>query len=386
MVKLYKTLSRIGIALIVVFCASGAHAADPLFTVEDVKVDVTAENAIAAREKAFDEAQVKAFETLAQRMLPENELATFQAPPASTISTMIQDFELLNEKLSSVRYIGTYTFRFKDTAIRQHFGNSQTSYSDVSSASLLVLPFLQNGNQMTLWSPYNTWMQAWKNTPKLSGVVPLEVPVGDLGDVQNISDDEALSYNPNQLATLLERYDANEAVIAIAIPDQALASIEDADDTAQGTLMVEIYRTDRGRPEMVQQVNMTASGTQSKEQLYAAAVYRVHNALQKDWKERTRIMSGRESNLAVTVPITSISDWVNIQSDLKRVTGIKDISLQSLTARRAVVNLLFQGDSRRLILSLQQAGMTLEEHTFENGEKETILRRNSRSNYKPMQL
>lgn len=47
-----------------VFCvafSSMAFAQDDIYTVENVEVDVTADNAVQAREKAMEEAQVKAY-------------------------------------------------------------------------------------------------------------------------------------------------------------------------------------------------------------------------------------------------------------------------------------------------------------------------------------
>ena len=118
-----------------------AFAANPVFTIEDVKVDVTASNALEAKQKAFEQAQVDAFEIMANRMLSESEMKA--APPLdlSTISLLIQDFEVTKEQLSAVRYVGTYTFRFKDDAVRRHFSGQGFQYSDVGSKPVLILPF-----------------------------------------------------------------------------------------------------------------------------------------------------------------------------------------------------------------------------------------------------
>ena len=48
-----------------------------IFVVEGVEVDVTAENALQAREQAFAQAQVSAFTILAGRMLSEAQLEGF---------------------------------------------------------------------------------------------------------------------------------------------------------------------------------------------------------------------------------------------------------------------------------------------------------------------
>lgn len=357
-------------AIFFLFCVWGvALAADPVFTVENVAVDVTADNAIMAREQAFEQGQVKAFEILATRMLDDTERATLPVPDSLVISSLIQDFEIVSEKLSAVRYIGTYTFRFKDHAVRKHFARSGTVYSDVSSTVMLVLPFLEQGNgQTVLWSPYNDWMRAWRQAPQTAGLVPLRLPLGDLDDVRDIGDNQALRYTESALKSMLRRYGAKEAVIAIASPDVALSRIQGENQIAQGRLSVEIYRTDRARPEPVQQISIPANGAQTKAQLYHTAVARVHRALQKDWKSKTIVTPQSAAVLEVFIPIRSLQEWVNIQSDLKRVNGIDAANLKKLSPQNAVVDLMYQGDEQRLSLALRQAGMRLEQSTDAMGQ------------------
>ncbi|MGB0720345.1 MAG: DUF2066 domain-containing protein [Bdellovibrionales bacterium] len=367
-----------------------AFAEDPMFTVDNVTVDVTAENAIAAREKAFEDAQVKAFQELATRMLPEEEAASFKTPEPLTISTMIQDFELTNEKLSAVRYVGTYQFRFKDSAVRRYFSRAaappqaqaQTDYAsppprhnDVSIAkNLLILPFLEAGGRTFLWSPYNGWMSAWNRAGSLKGPVSVDLPLGDLQDVREMPDEAALTYNPANLRALTSRYGAGEAIIAIAHPDSAFLRVDDDNQTALGGMGIDIYRTDQGRPTLAGQINVAANGVQTKGQLYDSAVQQVFAALQTGLKAAPKASKTVGTNaLQVVIPISSLQQWSHIQSNLKSVYGIDDAVLKSLTPRQAVVDLVYQGNSDHLMTSLQQAGMSLEQGSGPGGQAQNIL-------------
>ena len=79
-------------AFFMVFSVSSRAETNPAYTVEGVEVDVTAENAVKAREKAVDEAQVKAYKMLAERLLGEEAMKTFVVPDPVTVSTLVQDF------------------------------------------------------------------------------------------------------------------------------------------------------------------------------------------------------------------------------------------------------------------------------------------------------
>ena len=95
-----------------------AFAQDDPYTVSGVKVDVTAANAVEARTKAFAQAQQTAFTQLAQHFLSAGQMKDFQPLAADQVTPLVKDFEVTNEQLSAVRYVGTYTFRFRPAPSR----------------------------------------------------------------------------------------------------------------------------------------------------------------------------------------------------------------------------------------------------------------------------
>ncbi|MBX2834944.1 MAG: DUF2066 domain-containing protein [Micavibrio sp.] len=350
-----------------------AHANEDVFTVEDVKVDVSAENAIAAREKAFNDAQTQAFQTLAERMLADEGLQGFTAPDVQNISLMIKDYEVSNEKLSAKRYSANYKFRFRDDDVRVFFGSRGMAYTDMSSQTLLILPFYvsASGKGALLWSPYNVWMRAWSETDMDSKLVPMELPIGDLMDVRDINEDDGLNYNPRSLNSMIERYNAGEAVIAIA---QAKPELN--------TLDIQIYRTDRGQPEFVQQISQTLRNEQDSV-AFSVAVVKVKEALRADWKNRTMIagspngynpygsahkdathtdrgvMAG-QNHIQVRARFISLEEWTQIKGRLQTVSGVYQTDLKALSPSEAYIDVYFSGDMGRLNIALQQANLRLE--------------------------
>lgn len=330
-------------------------ANSPLFTVEDVKVDVTDSNALKAKENAFGQAQVKAFKEIAGRMLSESEAQNLQVPDLLTISSLIQDFEVTNEQLSSVRYLGTYTFRFKDNAVKRYFSGQGLQYTDVSSRPILILPFYQRGEQSVLWAHDNKWMHAWGAAENLSGVAPVVLPLGDLADVRDIGDDQALSYNQGGLSQMLNRYGAGEAVLAIAVPDEGL----DTGEVSSGNITVHLYRTDRSGPEYVQEIRVGKSSGDTMEEALNDAVRKVYNALQRDWKSKTMVSAGQNNRLQVKVSFNTLDQWIKTKRALERVYGVNEVMVKSLSPKNALVDIMFQGTEERLRLALEQADMTL---------------------------
>lgn len=361
---MYKSfaLIRTGFLALVLalFCAFPAKAQSDLFTVGDIIVDISAENAIKAREQAFAQAQVDAFKAMAARMMPEAEATAFTPPEAAVISPMILDFEVTKEQLSSTRYVGTYLFRFDANAVKSYFGSRNVSYSDTKSRPVLVLPFMEAGGKMHLWSPFNVWMKAWGRAKNLqSGLVPLVLPLGDLADVADIGDDDALTYNPAQLAKLVSRYETGEAVIVIARMTPALAA--DGVDTApaQGTLTMQLYRTDAGAPTLSQDLSLSASEGETLATLMDKGAENVKAALQSNWKAQTAVRGSDMMRVQAKTPFTSLGQWTDTKRALDRVYGIENLRVVTITPQGANVDFSFRGDETRLREALAQAGLTL---------------------------
>ncbi|MGB4056917.1 MAG: DUF2066 domain-containing protein [Alphaproteobacteria bacterium] len=356
-------------------------AADDLFTVEGVKVDVTAASALAARDQAFDKAQVDAFTALAGRMLSESDLAKFKAPDAGTVSGMVQDYEVTAEKLSSVRYIGTYTFTFRQAAVERYFNKAGASYTNIASAPLLVLPFYQLSGKSYLWSPMNVWMQAWNRSGGQTGLVPVILPIGDLEDVGDIGDDDVFSYNPERLSSMLARYGAGDAVLVVAVPSGLSVRAGENDLVAGGAVTVSLYRTDQGQPEHVQEMVVEAMPGETLTKLLDRAAIEAQKKLHQNWKDKTVVPAAYQEPEGVTIPneamsgnrlvarvrIQSLEDWATVQRSLGRVRALSATSLKSLTPREAMVELSFRGDEQMLRYALAQAGMNLSQPQYAQG-------------------
>ncbi|MFA4994100.1 MAG: hypothetical protein WC521_02215 [Bdellovibrionales bacterium] len=90
-------------------------AANP-YTITDVKVDVTADTAAHARDQALMQAERKAFVQLCARLETDTDANKFSD---DDIAALVQSFEVQNERLSAVRYIGIYTIHFSPSAVQR---------------------------------------------------------------------------------------------------------------------------------------------------------------------------------------------------------------------------------------------------------------------------
>jgi len=318
-----------------------------LFVVEGVKIDVTADDAVSAQEQAFQQAQLQAFDILANRMVAERDVPNMVRPDASVIASMIKDYEVSKEQISAVRYVGEFTFHFDPKSLGNYFSISGVQYTDTKSKPLLVLPVFQKDGKTTIWGPENLWMRGWASTQFGAALVPVEVPIGDLDDVADINDDNALRFERKSLDRMLMRYNAREAAIMIAVPDRILAGLE-MEQAASGSLRISIYRTDRGSAEYVSEFVLRPQNGQSVMQFYDLAVVRGFHALQKNWKKRTAASAAQSRFYYVRMPVDGLNELVDVQDILRTLPGLSKVSVVSVKPVEARLLLTFRGDENRL--------------------------------------
>lgn len=382
---------------------------DTTYTVEGVEADAKAKNAVMAREKALAEAQVKAYRILAEKLLPPEEMASFKDIDADTASMLVQDFEVTNEQLSTTRYKGTFTIRFRPSAVRGQLGSRGSAATAAQAAGaqqpqgkpVLVLPFFEYGGRTTLWSEGNPWMAAWKRGPGLSAQgAPQQavVPLGDALDISKLNDEAGLRADPVRVQELAARYGADDVAFALASADPVSA--------ANGRLTVNLYKNAFEGPVFVRKLSVDRFPGETEEQLYSRAAAQVKAALLQNWKSsaaaydpmtsysaqqpqvpaRTavpRTLYGQQAvpaapsrQAAAPVPYTrpalgtaqsynavaryaSAQDWVRMKNTLDRVYGMQAVMVRTLKPREAALEIRYAGTLPALQLALQNAGISM---------------------------
>ena len=374
-------------AVSLVFPVIAEAETNPAYTVEGVEVDAVAENAVKAREKALDEAQVKAYQILAERFLTPDELKTFKVPDPVTISSVVQDFEVTKEQLSTKRYKGTYTIRFRPNAMKMQMASQGKVYSDQIRKPALVLPFYQVGGSTMLWGETNPWMMAWRNMPTdRSMMQPTVVPLGDAADISYVSNTESLNYDPMQVQALASKYNAEDVAILLASTEPT--------QTANGRLVVNIYSNGFEGPKFTQKVVIDQLPNEDANALFSRAAMQVKAILRQNWKANaaytapppatttttttvttygqppvaqtpppaigyTRPALGQSQNYVVQARFASVQDWVRMKNTLDRVYGVQAVMIKALKPREALLDLRFAGALPQLQLALQNAGITM---------------------------
>ena len=321
----------------------------------NVAVDVTAETASAAREKALADGQAAAYRMLLERLTLRADRGRLPDLAAGEIAALVKDFEVAKEKTSTVRYIAWLNVRFKAEEVRRLLIDYDLPFAETPSKPVLVLPVYQAAGARLLFDDPNPWRDAWVARPATDGLVPLVMPMGDLQDMLAIGAEQALGGDVQRLAAVAARYGARDSLVAHASQRVSERS---------GLPELEVFATRYGTAQQEQTIVSTYSAGpgESMDALLLRAATDIDRRVADNWKRDNLLQFGQSSVLAVTVPITGLGGWLDVRGRLSNVAVINRVDLVLLSLKEVRVNLHYMGELEQLSLALAQADLVLEEN------------------------
>ena len=329
-------------------------SAQELLTVNGVEVDVTGDDANSARNAAFIQGQRKAFDKLIGQLVDPASAASLPPLSDDQIGAMVSDFEIETEATSTVRYLGTLTFRFYADPVRQYLAGSGARYTATQSPPIVVVPILTQGDSQLLWDDGNLWLQAWSQHGG-GALVPVRVPIGDLNDIASINVESALTGNAGSFDALERRYGAADTLVAEA-------SIDPTTIVAGGEAVIMLTAKRYGPTGLVATFQDEVRGpADDLPALYATAVDRLDAQLEQSWKSQALTTTGGSmgNRLEISAIVQSLDEWIEVQRRLQQVSVVQGIDLKYLAVREARFDLIYAGDPLSLGRALEGRGLQL---------------------------
>ena len=193
--------------------AASAQAADSLYEVAKISVDITAKDAVAARDEGMAEAQMRAIKTVLQRLLPLS--AQDQIPEFSPedVEGLVNGVSIRSEQNSMTRYIATLDVSVNEPGIKKLLQDQAIPYSEARAPSISILPLVIAGNSVKSEGGEG-WRQAFEQLDLAHSATPATVlrprPGLSLETVKAV-----LAGDAQALATLQADYGYGPLVLAV---------------------------------------------------------------------------------------------------------------------------------------------------------------------------
>ena len=349
--------------------AAGVQAVDSLYEVAKISVDVTAKDAVAARDQGMAEAQMRAVKIVLQRLLPLSAQDQIPEFTPADIEGLVNGVSIRSEQNSTTRYIATLDVSVSEPGIKKLLQDQAIPYSESRAPSISILPLVIAGGNVKSEGGEG-WRQAFEQLDLAHSATPATIlrprPGLSLDTVKAV-----LAGDAQALASMQADYGYGPLVLAVgeAAKGEFVTRLAGTDSVGvinfgrsdklsadAQTIAREAAATAFGIIENRWKVSQApeASPTDVKYEEGAGAPAAEQGAAHKGEVPR---------NVVAQVEFSSLKDWQDIRGRLMNVAGIEALEVNTLSARGASVTFDYAGSLGHLQEVLGQNG-------FEFGDRE----------------
>ena len=342
-----RWFSTIAVVLLaaVAICGGVLAQGSNSYTVTDVDVDVTAPDAVQARQQGIAEARRKAAKMLLDRMVTPEDRARVAIPNDASLEGMVRGIEFVRERSAPGRYIATLNVVFSPDPVKAWLGGAGVKTAETVSRPALVIPLWKGKAGVEPLDDRNGWREAWRTLDTAGSSVPVTVIRGDQLDQNAATAEEVYVGDVSALARLNERYRAPTILVAVVEGDKDTGSL------SVGGLR---YDTQTGARSEIPRTTIPDSGQ------LADAAKQIHAKLDEQWRSIAVVRRDSQDTIDVFVPIQALGDWVQVRQRLGGVPALKSVVVRNLESDRAELRLEYFGTTDELQRTLALAGLTLD--------------------------
>lgn len=330
---------RIRAALIAFFClfsASAAGAGDMTYNAE-ITVDVTAENASVAREKAMTEANRQAYTAVAKRVTTADGVRRLNELNDAQILNFIKEVSIISEKASNVRYIATLNVAVNEHILKTYMQENDIPFVIGSVANILIIPTFREfkTDVPMLWEADNLWRKAWEQNPRAIGSVRFFSIPANGSNYAALDAEKALRMDGMALDKIAFINNTKDIYVADAVYN----GIEG--------LNVTLYSYRDGREESV-----SVPGDRSP-QLFIDAINQISDHIYNQIKKQNVVDRQSKSEITVLYSYAYLRDWLMLEKQLKEIGYVNGISTAAVGSGKVQFKITYIGGFDKLLEALR---------------------------------
>lgn len=335
--------------LMLLGCLAALPAWAGPYEVAGVFVRETADNAVAAKERAIAEGQARALQIVLQRITHSSDHARLPQVPPERVQDYVAFFGLDDEQTSATTYTASLNFRFEPSSVRQLLEQHGIYYVENQAPPAFVVPVFRMGGEI-VFAGNNPVLQAWQSYDVHNTLTPVKLPAGDVTE-HGLAPRAVIAREPDAMSTL--RYVNDTQYVLIA-----LCEAEDADARITCSL--------RGNAP-VGEVDLEESYAGGSDPLAVAqsAAGSFLGVLEDRWKDQGGRLSFDQGGAPTGIPVqvrvafSGLAEWQALRGRLSELPGVSGIEIVSLNARGAMLSVYYAGTGWQLSDALAATGLNL---------------------------
>lgn len=358
----YGFLVRVLFAAIAAAAPLAAAQAGKVFTVANYPVEASAENAVAAKDKAHAEGQQAALGALLKRIVPVTAYNRLDRLSALRAADFIDGMAVRTENNSRTQYIASLDFSFQADAVRDLLHREGVPYVEQQAPRMVLVPILAQpgGEGGARFRPAaGTWSQVWQGLDLDNTLTPLRIEALQ-ATIQDETIAAALAGDDRVEQVLAGAYNVDFVVLAVAEVDQPGRQIN-----------VTIAGVDPAGLMTWRRSYRIADGDVAYAMEFAAVV--TQGVLEGRWKVAKLENStygggyapgggfapGGASEVRLAAQFSDQAEWDDMRARLLDLPGAANIRIGAVSAGSAEVSLSYPGGGSNLAQALVGQGLIL---------------------------
>lgn len=351
-----QAIALVGAAMLVagaaILPARAASSADNVFTVANYPVEATAQNAVAAKERALADGQQAAFRSLLKRLVPVTAHGRLAALQSVKAADMIAGVSVRSEQNSSTQYSATLDFIFDPRAVRELLRRQTVPFIDTQARPVTVVPvYVAPGSGaagLAAGAGSKTWSDVWKGLDLEHALAPIK-----------------LEAKPELAGSAAKAAQAGpDTALALLKMDMALLAVAEPDPAAH-KLHVTLAGQDAVGPFVLKRSwRLDANDFSYSAELAAIVATGILDGRWKaaqinSFKGGGASVAGLPEPVQLFIEFRNMQEWQDIRRRITETPGVEDFQIGGLSARGADAAVRFPGGGEQLADALALHGMRL---------------------------
>lgn len=320
----------------------------PKLIIENIEIDAEADNLDDAKEKAINIGALEAFNKLLHRIVPQNNVWKIEGVLKQIhASEMVENFEILKERMTSHSYKATYNYIFDGRKVKHLLNKYGIEYAEKPIKTTLIVPILhQKDNKLIIWTK-NEWKEVWSTIPTEVGLMKFVITEDDLEDMELLDPSEALTEPHSHFEKLLRLYEVTNMTVIFAT------------EVAEG-LDVTIRFLDQ-KYDYSKYITIDKLPEENILSYYKRASKILLESIDSEWKGVRVFKEDKLYSSKVNIKLDKQTSWPYVQKNLEAIQSIKQIMLLEKGDDNAYVELIYNTPPAVLAEQLAKAGYIMKE-------------------------
>jgi hypothetical protein len=359
-----KILFRMLPALLLSSASAFAQQKLPsVFTVANVRAEAEAADAVEAKRRATQMAEMRAFRLLISRLTDFRAQPRIPDLPVEEVERLVSDIDIRGEGVSGTGYVANFGVTFSERAAGAFLAHYNVIPILDRGPEILIVPvYIEDGVAKT--ADRNPWRSALLTLDLTHALVPAKVaPVRN--DLTAAIANAYVANPASGVETLKSQYRTSQLLFAVASTgggtDEVVLKLIGNDASGQLSVLRKVREQDAGEEPLLQAAARLAFETvQQRWKLTRDSYVPAGDSAGSSAAGGSEYGSGGVTSLLVTAQYSGLKEWQTIRARLQNLPGIQNWDLKAVNPRAAQISFDFPGGADRLSAMAAGQGLSVE--------------------------